>query len=64
VIAPKLNEPDLDEFPETLLADVEFLFVDSIDTVLDEALERPPPARARRTRPRVVTPERAAARSR
>jgi ATP-dependent Lon protease len=40
IIAPKLNEPDLEEFPENLLADVEFLFVDSIDTVLAEALER------------------------
>ena len=40
VIAPKLNEPDLEDFPENLLEDVDFLFVDAIDTVLDEALER------------------------
>jgi ATP-dependent Lon protease len=40
IIAPKLNEPDLEDFPENLLADVEFLFVDSIGTVLAEALER------------------------
>jgi ATP-dependent Lon protease len=64
VIAPKLNEPDVEEFPENLVADVEFLFVDSIDTVLDEALEQPRPARARRNRPRAVPRERAAARSR
>jgi ATP-dependent Lon protease len=64
VIAPKLNEPDLEDFPQALLDDVEFLFVDSIDTVLDEALERPKPARARRSRPRAVPRERAAARSR
>jgi hypothetical protein len=32
--------------------------------VLDEALERPRPARARRGRPRAVQRERAAARSR
>jgi ATP-dependent Lon protease len=64
VIAPKLNEPDLDEFPANLTADVEFIFVDSIDTVLEEALERHRPARAGRTRPRAVPRERAAARSR
>jgi ATP-dependent Lon protease len=64
VIAPKLNEPDLDEFPANLTADVEFIFVDSIDTVLDEALERPRSARAGRPRPRAVPRERAAARSR
>jgi ATP-dependent Lon protease len=63
VIAPKLNEPDLEDFPQALLDDVEFLFVDSIDTVLEEALERPKPARTRRSRPRAVTRERAAARS-
>ncbi|MEA2450053.1 MAG: ATP-dependent Lon protease, partial [Thermoleophilaceae bacterium] len=65
IIAPKLNEPDLEDFPENLLADVEFLFVDTIDTVLAEALEQPPPARpARRARPRAVPRERAAARAR
>jgi ATP-dependent Lon protease len=64
VIAPALNEPDLEEFPSALLEDVEFVFVDSIDTVLDEALERPRPTRSgRRGRPRVVSRERAAARS-
>jgi hypothetical protein len=39
VIAPKLNEADLDEFPAHLLDDIEFVFVDSADRVLDEALE-------------------------
>jgi ATP-dependent Lon protease len=64
VIAPKLNEPDLEDFPQTLLDDVEFLFVDSIGTVLDEALEQPKPRRARGGRPRAVGRERAAARGR
>jgi ATP-dependent Lon protease len=64
VIAPALNEPDLEDFPQTLLDDVEFVFVDSIDTVLDEALEQPKPARARQGRPRAVPRERAAARGR
>jgi ATP-dependent Lon protease len=39
VIAPKLNEADLDEFPAHLLDDIEFVFADSVDRVLDEALE-------------------------
>jgi ATP-dependent Lon protease len=47
VIAPKLNEPDLEDFPPSLLEDVDFIFVDSIDRVLEEALEQP---KSRRTR--------------
>jgi ATP-dependent Lon protease len=39
VIAPKLNEPDLDELPEHLRRDIEFLFVNKIERVLKEALE-------------------------
>ncbi|HEX8742357.1 MAG TPA: endopeptidase La [Thermoleophilaceae bacterium] len=41
VIAPKLNEADLDEFPAHLVDDIEFVFVDSVDRVLDLALEPP-----------------------
>jgi ATP-dependent Lon protease len=40
VIAPKLNEPDLEDFPPTLLDDVEFIFADSIGDVLEQALEQ------------------------
>jgi ATP-dependent Lon protease len=64
VLAPSLNEPDLEEFPKTLLEAVEFVFVESVDTVLDEALEQPRPTRTRRGRPRAVPRERAAARGR
>jgi ATP-dependent Lon protease len=39
VIAPKLNEADLDEFPAHLLDDIDFVFMGSVDRVLDEALE-------------------------
>jgi ATP-dependent Lon protease len=39
VVAPKLNEGDLDEFPSHLIDDIEFVFVDSVDRVLDAALE-------------------------
>jgi ATP-dependent Lon protease len=39
VIAPKLNEPDLDDIPPQLRRGLEFKFVDSIDKVLEVALE-------------------------
>jgi ATP-dependent Lon protease len=46
VFAPKLNEPDLDDFPEHLLRGMEFRFVSRIDQVLHDALE-PEKRRAR-----------------
>ena len=39
VIAPKLNQGDTKDFPPNLLKDVEFIWVDSIEKVLREALE-------------------------
>jgi len=39
VIAPKLNQADTEDFPPNLLKDVEFIWVDSIEKVLREALE-------------------------
>jgi ATP-dependent Lon protease len=38
VIAPRRNEPDLDEFPPNLLAGMDFVFVDTVDEVLATAL--------------------------
>jgi ATP-dependent Lon protease len=38
VIAPRGNEADLDEFPPNLLAGMQFLFADTVDDVLAEAL--------------------------
>src|SRR3954469_7508784 len=64
VIAPRLNEADLDEFPESLLAEVEFSFVERVDQVLEQALEQPKTRATRARRPRAVAPERAAARAR
>jgi ATP-dependent Lon protease len=64
VIAPKLNEADLDDFPESLLAEVEFSFVERIDQVLERALEQPKTRPSRGSRPRPVSSERAAARAR
>jgi ATP-dependent Lon protease len=39
VILPKRNEKDLDDVPETVRAEMRFLFVDSMDQVLEHALE-------------------------
>jgi ATP-dependent Lon protease len=39
VIAPALNESDIDEIPEHLRRELEFVFVDEIGQVLDVALE-------------------------
>src|SRR5437764_2835287 len=64
VIAPKLNEPDLEDFPESLLSEVQFTFVERIDEVLELALEQPKSRRPRPARPRAVQGERAAARGR
>ncbi len=39
VIAPKLNEQDAEDFPQHLLKDIEFIWVDRIAQVLAHALE-------------------------
>jgi ATP-dependent Lon protease len=48
VIFPRRNEPDLDEFPDHLLKEMEFIPVDHVDEVLDTALEPLPSLTARR----------------
>ena len=42
VIAPALNQPDVDEIPEHLRRDLTFVFVDWVPEVLETALEAPP----------------------
>ena len=39
VIAPKLNEQDIEDIPEHLRKDLEFIFVERIEQVLEQALE-------------------------
>jgi ATP-dependent Lon protease len=39
VIAPKRNEADLEDFPEVLCEDLEFVWVDRVDEVFEAALE-------------------------
>jgi ATP-dependent Lon protease len=49
VLLPRANEKDLSEVPEEVRADLEFVTVDTMDEVLEHALERSPaepPARA------------------
>ena len=50
VVAPRRNEVDLDELPEHLKKDIEFVFVDSVEEVLKQALE-PAGSLAARRRP-------------
>ena len=45
---PALNERDIEDIPEHLRNDLEFVFVDEIDEVLDVALEPAPSANGRR----------------
>jgi ATP-dependent Lon protease len=40
VIAPRENAQDVDEIPEHLRAQLEFTFVDTVDEVLEVALEQ------------------------
>jgi ATP-dependent Lon protease len=42
VVAPELNEPDIDEIPEHLRKSLQFVFVSTIDEVLETALTRRP----------------------
>ena len=39
VILPKRNEADLEDLPEEVRTDLKFIFVDTIDQVIDAALE-------------------------
>jgi len=67
VIAPKLNEADVDEIPEHLRADLDFHFVEDISEVLAIALEVAGGAPAKlpaRRNGRAASPARKAARGR
>jgi ATP-dependent Lon protease len=46
VLIPRANEKDLAEIPEEVRADLEFVRVDSMDQVLEHALDRPQPPAA------------------
>ncbi|HEX2085766.1 MAG TPA: S16 family serine protease, partial [Solirubrobacteraceae bacterium] len=59
IVAPALNEQDVEDVPEHLRRQLEFHFVDRIERVLDVALERP--RRRSGARPAAVGRERMAA---
>jgi ATP-dependent Lon protease len=46
VILPKRNEKDLDDIPENIRKEMRFVFVETIDQVLEHALESPTDGRA------------------
>jgi ATP-dependent Lon protease len=48
VLAPKQNEADFDEFPDSLKKEMDFIWVGQIDEVLREALETEAPKRSGR----------------
>ena len=50
VILPKRNDADLEDLPEEVRKDINFIFVETIDQVLDAALE--PPAKTPRKKTR------------
>jgi ATP-dependent Lon protease len=50
VVAPALNEPDIDDIPEHLRKKIDFLFVDNLDRALAETLEAPTPATSGRAK--------------
>jgi ATP-dependent Lon protease len=52
LIIPRRNEPDIDDIPEHLRKRMEFILVDSVDEVLEAALEKP----VRRSRARAGAP--------
>jgi ATP-dependent Lon protease len=65
IIAPELNEPDIEEIPEHLRKKLTFRFVGQIGEVLEAGLEPVPEAPGpprRRTRPSVTNGDRVYAR--
>jgi ATP-dependent Lon protease len=55
VILPKRNDADLEDLPEEVQNDIRFIFVETIDEVLEAALEPKPKTRRRKTRKTVET---------
>jgi ATP-dependent Lon protease len=54
VVAPKLNEPDIDDIPVHLRRKIDFMFVDTLDNALAETLEAGPNGRASTSRKRTA----------
>src|SRR5205085_2594884 len=58
VVAPALNEPDIDDIPEHLRKKIEFMFVDDLDKALAQTLEPPMSSNGRSSNSRRPTPAR------
>ena len=62
VVLPARNKPYLEEVPEDVRGDIEFMFVESVDELLNAALPTPTPKRAKKkTTKKRKTPKRSAA---
>jgi ATP-dependent Lon protease len=55
VILPKRNDADLEDLPEEVQNDIRFVFVETIDEVLEAALEPKPKTKRRKTRKKSET---------
>ncbi|MBI3162426.1 MAG: endopeptidase La, partial [Chloroflexi bacterium] len=51
VILPKRNEQDLDDVPDEIRESMKFIFAESVDDVLDAALEKPKPVKKKTPKP-------------
>ena len=54
VILPKRNEADLEDLPEEVRKELNFIFVDTVDQVLESALE--PASKAKRKKKKIAEP--------
>jgi len=54
VILPKRNEADLEDLPEEVRKELKFIFVDTVDQVLESALE--PASKAKRKKKKIAEP--------
>ena len=57
VILPKRNDADLEDLPVEVREDINFIFVETIDQVLEAALEAAPKTRRKKTRKAAVPTE-------
>ena len=54
VILPKRNEADVEDLPEEVRKELNFIFVDTVDQVLESALE--PASKAKRKKKKIAEP--------
>jgi ATP-dependent Lon protease len=59
IILPRRNEADLEDIPEEVRKELRFIFADSVDDVLVNALEKPPrkPRKSRKAKAEQAVPQ-------